>query len=702
MLNLESPTTEARPQGADLSALAGTLRDVAAAHGVEIEVGRARALLEQAAEAIPGSRGAELRWMKAALASLGLSSRIVEMSLAQAIGVGQEGAHLVAFSCAADHEAPTCQHVRRLEKNAATLAGGASAEGRRVGIRELRRQLGLNREEDVCPWLVVNHVHVSQAARGGRSGLPAPRRLLEILRPEWPDIWVVLVFAFFAGLLSLATPVAVEALVNTVAFGRLLQPIVVLAILLFVFLAFGGAMQALQTFVVELIQRRLFARVAADVAFRLPRVRRDAFQKGHGPELVNRFFDVVTLQKVSAQLLLDGVAIVLTSLVGMLVMALYHPWLLGFNLVLTLTVVFGVALLGRGALRSGIEESKYKYRVAAWLEEVARCNYTFKSSAAADFVADRTNSLTSGYLNARRHHFGILLRQIVFVLGLQAVAGTVLLGFGGWLVIQGQLTLGQLVAAELIVAAILGSLAKLGKHLEAYYDVCAAVDKLGQLFDLPLESRRGELHGAPHQPAGIPLEDITFRGARRGASRGLDLRIPGGKMTGIRGARHDEAAQLIDALYHLGIEDGDTARLGDTDLRSLQPDAWRDHVAVVARGEVFSGTIAENVSLHRPGITARRVRQALRAAGLLESLESLSEGIDTALTSRGYPLSREQRIRLLLARAVAGSPRLILIDHALGRSLPRCCGRVDGVVGVASQRDHLADCHRPRRHCCVV
>jgi ABC-type bacteriocin/lantibiotic exporter with double-glycine peptidase domain len=136
------------------------------------------------------------------------------------------------------------------------------------------------------------------------------RRLIGLIRPEGTDIRVVVAFAVGVGVLSLATPLAVEALVSTVAMNLLMQQLVILSLVLFVCLALAAAMRALQTLVVEAIQQRLFVRVTSDLAYRLPRVRADAFDREYGPELVNRFFDVLTVQKVGALLLLDGIAIV--------------------------------------------------------------------------------------------------------------------------------------------------------------------------------------------------------------------------------------------------------------------------------------------------------------------------------------------------------------------------------------------------------
>ncbi|CAN0367287.1 unnamed protein product, partial [Ectocarpus sp. 4 AP-2014] len=202
----------------------------------------------------------------------------------------------------------------------------------------------------------------------------------------------------------------------------------------------------IQTFVVEIIQRRLFARVAADLAFRLPRTERSGVAGAYGPELVNRFLDVATLQKVTASLMTDGISIVLATIVGMTVLGFYSPWLLGFDVLLLVVVIGGLLVLGRGAIGAAVKESKLKYKLTAWYEDIMRCQNGFKSSGGAAFANDRASVLTSQYLDYRKEHFSVFFRQVLFVLALQAVAGTVLLGVGGWLVIQGQMTLGQLVA----------------------------------------------------------------------------------------------------------------------------------------------------------------------------------------------------------------------------------------------------------------
>ncbi len=515
-------------------------------------------------------------------------------------------------------------------------------------------------------WLVVEH-----AAQLGSGDSPhfANRpvlRLVRMLRPEWNDIWLVLVFAFLAGLLSISTPIAVEALVNTVAFGRLLQPVVVLATLLFGFLAFAGAMQAMQTYVAEVIQRRLFARVSADLAYRLPCIDASKLDGAYAPELTNRFLDVVTLQKVVAQLLLDAVSIVLATLVGMTVLAFYHPWLLGFDVLLLALVVGGLFVFGRGAIRTGIVESKYKYRLTAWFEDLTRCPTAFKPEGGSEFASDRANLLATSYLRERRSHFSVLFRQIVFVLVLQAIAGTVLLGGGGWLVIQGQLTLGQLVAAELIVSVILASMAKVGKHLESFYDLVAAVDKLGVLFDLPLERRDGLMSINPEGGGlTVSLTNVSVPHVRGKAAAGLSLEIAAGERVALVGGSKTGKTSICNLIYGSNKPANGRVTLSGFAPTDLRPDVLRGAVALAAEPEIFEGTLADNVHLRRREVGTSECLAAFEAVGLLDDCLKLSDGLDTSVTAAATALSGSQQRLLMLARAIAASPDLLVVDGTL-------------------------------------
>ncbi|MBX7097194.1 MAG: ABC transporter ATP-binding protein/permease [Myxococcaceae bacterium] len=503
-------------------------------------------------------------------------------------------------------------------------------------------------------WLVAAPA-APMAALRHQAGVG--RRLWQLARLERDDLMVVLLFAAGAGLGSLATPIAVQTLVASVAFGTLLQPIVVVSLMLLAALGFQATLQALQARVVEGIKERLLVRTALDLAHRIPRVRRDRLDAGFGPETINRFFEVVGLRKAAGVLLTDGVATVLQVAVGLLVLAFYHPALLAFDVLLVALLVVVLAFPARRAFESSLEESSAKYAIAAWLQTLARRGSVFRSAAGAELATDRADALVRSYLVARRRHFRTLFGQTVGTLAIQVFASAALLGVGGWLVIRTELTLGQLVAAELIVAGVAGAIGKLGKLLERSYELLTSLEKLGHVVDEELDT---PVAGEPIPGQG-PLE-VRAVEASDGALPPVNLQVAAGEHTAVVGP---EAHQLAEWLGALRLPQRGLVLFNEVDVRQLCAPRLRESLAMVHADDVFEGTVAENVTLHRPEVSAARVREVLQAVGLLDELRALPDGLDTHLAPGLPVLSEGQVLRLQLARAMAASPRLLVVDDTL-------------------------------------
>ncbi|MEZ4337349.1 MAG: ATP-binding cassette domain-containing protein [Sandaracinaceae bacterium] len=564
----------------------------------------------------------------------------------------------------------------------------AGAEPRWVSRAELAALVDPQQLGPIA-WVAVDPPSTIGASVGRlASASPPPStspwvRLRGLVRQERHDVVVTMIYAVGVGLLGLATPIAVQALVNTVAFGTLLQPLAVLTLLLLAGLAFAGVLRALQAWVVEILQRRLFIRLVNDLSHRLPRVELAAFDRAHGPELVNRFFDLFTIQKAASSLLIGGLEVILTAAVGMVVLAFYHPLLLAFD-VLLVVVVAGILFgLGRGATRTAVKESKAKYEVASWLEEVARHPEAFKLAGGPHLARQRADELAAVYLTNRRKHFTVVFRQLVGSLALHAFASAGILGIGGWLVIERQLTLGQLVAAELIVTVVVASFAKVGKHLETTYDLLAALDKVGQLLDLPLEARHRTAALTPPAANGarLRMEGATF--GYDGAPvllDGVDLELAPGARALLTGPSGGGRSTLVDLLIGLRRPAAGRVTLDGVDLADLDRAALRERTALVRGGEVIVGSIVDNVAFGRREIDLVRVREALRAVDLLDEVARLPDGLATRLMPDGSPLSRSQAARLVLARAIAGHPALLVIDGALDGLDPATRERLLDVV----------------------
>jgi putative ABC transport system ATP-binding protein len=506
--------------------------------------------------------------------------------------------------------------------------------------------------------------HQAAAGHGHHDHTPPLRRFLSLLNLDRRDVWAVVLFAFVAGILALAAPLAVESLVNIVSWGTYFQPLVVLAAMLLISLGLAGVFRILQTVVVELIQRRQFVRIVSDLAHRFPRANRAFLQNVYPRELANRVFDIMTIQKATAVLLLDGVTIVLSSFLGMLLLAFYHPFLLGFDVLLLVAMVSITWILGRGGIRTAIEESLTKYKVAYWLQDVLATPTAFKTGGGEALAIHRANQLTSEYLSARQRQFRIVIRQITFAIMLQVIASTVLLGMGGWLVMQGQLTLGQLVASELVVTVVVGAFAKAGKSLEKFYDLMAGIEKVGHLLDIPVDPRV-ELGDLNPGPAVVQWSQLSFHHSA-GSSSIPAAHIEPGRRVALVGDDIEGRSLLAQALAGLIEPTQGMAEIIGFDAAQAAAMGQGQVVAYAGiRKDIFHASLRDNVDLGRRGIGANQVRESLQNALLWRSVQELPEGIQSVLQSSGGPLTDQQCYQLILARAMAGMPKLLVIDGVL-------------------------------------
>lgn len=506
----------------------------------------------------------------------------------------------------------------------------------------------------------------SHADRPNDSGSASAAfsRLVHLFKIEKDGLHVVLVYALGIGIASLAAPLGVQMLVSAIAFGGLVQPIVVLSLLVLVALAFGSVLRAAQSWAVERIQQRLFVRVATDLAHRLPSVLTRSFDSKHGPALVNHFLEVVTLQKGASMLLLDGLFVALQVVLGGILLALYHPVLLAFAGVVLIAIVVILVVLGGKGSETSIKESKAKYALVAWFEEIARQSTLFRDHAGHRFAATRSNELIRAYVDKRKAHYRIVFRQTVAFLTLQAVATAALLAIGGILVLNGQLTLGQLVAAELILTSVVAGFAKFGKYIEVYYDLIAAMDKLGQLVELPLERESGQRFGRDRDPLSLRIA-CTVDTPEMDGGGAVQLDVAKGARVALVGPNGSGKSIYLDLAYGLREPASGRVEIDGYPMRELSLRDVREQVALVRGIEIFDGTIMENLCMGRDGTSLEEVRDALAEVGMWDEIATLPDGLETRLMTDGRNLSVGQAQRIAIARAILGRPRCLLLDQAL-------------------------------------
>lgn len=330
----------------------------------------------------------------------------------------------------------------------------------------------------------------SDDTRGGAYETPPTpfQRLIRLLSNEKRDIWYIYLYAIIAGLISLSLPLGIQAVFNFVSSGTVFNSIYLLIGLVIMGVVLAGLLQIGQITLVEVLQQRIFAKAAFEFTYRLPRIRPEALRPYYPPELMNRFFDIINVQKSLPKLLIDITAAAIQVMFGIILLSFYHPVFIVFGLVTVLMLWFVVWAYGKRGVETSLSESKYKYKVAAWLEDLARDLSAYRREADSFEAIDKMDDLVANYLKYRNEHYLVLKRFFYNAVAFKTIITGSLLVAGTALVVERQMTLGQFVAAELVIVLITSAVEKLIMSIDTIFDLLTAVEKLGSVTDLPLET----------------------------------------------------------------------------------------------------------------------------------------------------------------------------------------------------------------------
>ena len=511
----------------------------------------------------------------------------------------------------------------------------------------------------------VLHVACGMSDNSGRTDVSAFQRLARLLEGERRDIVVVVFYAALAGAFALTLPISVGAIVGLVQGGLRLQPVMILIAYVVVGTLVSGGLQVLQIGVVERIQQRVFTRMALEFSYRLPRIRYRLAMNTDLPEAMNRMFEAVTIQKSLSKVLVDSTQAALTVLAGLVVLTVYHPYFALFGVALLAILIGVVRVSGKRGLETSLNESKYKYRAVHWLEEQARAYHAFKFSAQSGLGMRRMDDILVRYLASRQAHFRVLERQAITVVVLRALTVGCFLILGTKLVLSRQITLGQFVAAELVIVTVLLAVEKLMLAVSNVYDLLTSAEKAGHIADFAVDANGSVILPARKLGVRIDLRSVTYRYAQSGSNalNGLSFSIRSGERLGINGFEGSGSSTLLRLLGGL-LSDADGVMLIDgTPLAALDIPALRELTGqFLATSELFDGTVEENITVGRSYIDRDMVQRAIDDAGLTRDIEALPQGIITQLGADAQRLPNRVALKLLFARAVAGNPRLLIID----------------------------------------
>ena len=499
------------------------------------------------------------------------------------------------------------------------------------------------------------------------SRLRPLQRFFKLLELDRKDITYIYVYAIFAGLITLSIPLGVQAIIGLIAGGALSASLLILVAVVTAGTALSGILKVMQLTVTETIQRRIFARSAFDFAYRIPRLKLDSVIRHYPPELVNRFFDTLTLQKGVPKILMDFSTAILQVMFGLILISFYHPFFIFFGIVLIVILALIFRITGPGGLSTSLKESKYKYEVVYWLEEMARAMHTFKMSGCSVFSLNKTDGLVCNYLDSRKKHFKILLFQYGNIVAFKTLITAGLLFLGSYLVINNQINIGQFVAAEIVVLLVMASVEKLILTMEVIYDVLTALEKLGNVTDLPIEEETGVNFEDIDTGKGMSIKvdhlNFKFADAKKPTLDDLCFEAKPGEKVCIAGYSSSGRATLLQLLSGLYTDFEGGISYNGYPLRNLNIATLRHQMGdYSAQEDIFRGTILENITLEHAEVKLDQVIQVADDIGLSSYLQRLPEGFDTMLLPEGRNIPQSIRTRIILARCIIAKPRLLSVE----------------------------------------
>lgn len=501
------------------------------------------------------------------------------------------------------------------------------------------------------------------------------RKLWRLLLPEKGFLWVIVVYGLGISLLTLGVPIAVQTLINTIANIGSLRAVYVLAGTLFLILFVSGVLSALRMWTVELYERRVYARLTAEISYRIIRAPHSFFEGRRNAGITDRYFDIMILQKNVPRLLVDGFTLVLQMLVGVTLVSFYHPWLFLFNS-LTLGFMAVIWLIwSRGAKRTALELSKAKYATAKWLNDLEFAHEFFKSTRHVELAGRTTENRSHQFITSHAAHFGFTFQQAIMFLLLYALGSAALLGLGGWLVTNGELSIGQLVAAELIMASVFLGLSRFVSYLKSYYELYGAADKITELLSIPQEGEQAQAKAVLASGALRFNEVILERDSRECI---LDVAIAHGAKVYVQTNEAWMQRKVLNVLRFYEEPTKGWVTIDDKSLSDIDPFELRQLIYSVDRSLIVECSIRDYLQLSAPKADTAAIHKVLADIGLWPVISALPEQLDTQLSALGAPLQSVEVLLLKLAAAILCQPKILVLnqrfDNLLGDSREQVMG----------------------------
>ncbi len=497
------------------------------------------------------------------------------------------------------------------------------------------------------------------------------KRFKNLILIDKQDIYQIFLYSIIAGLISLSLPLGIQSIINFIQAGKVSTSWMVLVLIVVIGVAFVGLLKIMQFRITENLQQKIFVRSSFEFAYRFPKIKFNQLYNQYPTELANRFFDTLTVQKGVSKLLLDSSGAALQIIFGIILLSLYHSFFIFFGIFLLILLYLIFKMNFNTGLQTSLKESKYKYKIAHWIQEIAINHLSFKSNTTFNYSLHKNDQLVTEYLKQRESHFNVLLKQFIQLTGFKVIISAGLLLIGGILVINQQMNIGQFVAAEIIILSIINAVEKLFSGLELFYDVLTSLEKLGTVVDLELEqSTENSNYVIDQNNITIETQNISFQypNAEKETLKNISLAIKPKQHTLIDGENGSGKTTLIRLLARIIEPTTGSIFINNTNYKKFSAEIYRSSIGLVTAQETpFEGTILENITCNNPEIKMDKVNEILDKLKLTDAIKALPKGLETQISSEGKQINSSTIQKIILARCIINQPRLLFLENPLDK-----------------------------------
>jgi len=494
-------------------------------------------------------------------------------------------------------------------------------------------------------------------------------KLFRLLRLDGKEITALYLLSILSGLIQLSLPLGIQAIINfaIVATGRKQLPASMWVLILLVVLGvlFTGMLKINQMKIVEKIQQKIFTRFSFEFSYRIPKLNVISIDQYHLPELVNRFFDIPTLQKSLAKLLLDIPTAVIQLCFGLILLAFYNSVFIVFGIILLVVLYLILYISSPKGFEASLEESNYKYDLGGWVQEIARGIKTFKFFNSFNLHLEKTNHLLEGYLHSRNRHFQILKLQYWSLVIFKILITAAMLIVGGILLIRQEINIGQFIAAEIIILTIMNAVEKLIVSLETVYDLLTSIEKINKITEKPIDEE-GTYEYVKKQGIEIEAKNLSFGFEKTTILKNISFLIKPGQKVAITGDGDSGKTVLLRMLTGVFQDFEGDLSFDQVPINNYNLNTLRNNIGIyMQKQDIFSASLWENITLGNKEVKEQDVLDTFKIVGLDNFYKSLSKGFDTHLEPTGKQLSSSSVQKLLIARSLLNQPALLLLDEPM-------------------------------------